>query len=148
MSATRHAAGVAAAMLIAALNLGQPRGEAGSPQRLPQPPVSLQPLAQQVRRVEAALAYLGQPLPATDHEAINEAISARDEEEAVERLQTTIDKYVLAFVEISPESRVKVEPGPAKPVLVEGGTRLFRDGAAARRQSEHGQRLCQIQLVT
>ena len=32
-------------------------------------PVALQPLAATVRRLEVALAYLGQPLPATDHEA-------------------------------------------------------------------------------
>jgi hypothetical protein len=82
-------------------------------------------LAQQVRRIETALSFLGQPLPAEDHRAINEAVAAPDEEDAVRRLQTTLDKYVLAFVEISPESRVKVDPGPAKPELVEGGARLF-----------------------
>jgi hypothetical protein len=32
---------------------------------------------------------------------------------------------VLVNVDINPESRVKVEQGPAKPELVEGGTRLF-----------------------
>src|SRR5439155_21072373 len=35
-----------------------------SPQKVPQPPVDLQPLAQQARRVETALSYLGQPLAA------------------------------------------------------------------------------------
>ena len=36
-----------------------------------------------------------------------------------------LDPHVLAMVRINPESRVKVEQGPAKPDLVEGGTRLF-----------------------
>jgi len=94
-------------------------------QSLPQPSVPLQPLAQQVRRLETALSYLGQPLADADHQAIDQAIAASDEEDAVRRLQTTLDKYVLAFVDISAEGRVKVERGPAAPDLVEGGTRAF-----------------------
>ena len=39
-----------------------------------QAPVPLQPLAQQVRRLEDAMNYLGQPFPAADHRAINAAI--------------------------------------------------------------------------
>ena len=35
-------------------------------QTLPQPSVPLQPLAQQVRRLETALRYLGQPLADSD----------------------------------------------------------------------------------
>ncbi|MGA3078695.1 MAG: hypothetical protein ABSG56_34075, partial [Bryobacteraceae bacterium] len=37
--------------------------------------VPLQPLAQQVRRLEDAMNYLGQPFPAADHSAINAAIA-------------------------------------------------------------------------
>ncbi|PYR18248.1 MAG: hypothetical protein DMF94_20840 [Acidobacteria bacterium] len=87
--------------------------------------VPLQPLAQQARRLETALTYLGQPLASTDRQAINDAISTADEEAAVQELQTTLDRHVLAVVRINPESRVSVEQGPAKPELVEGGTRLF-----------------------
>jgi hypothetical protein len=94
-------------------------------QTLPQPAVPLQPLAQQVRRLETALRYLGQPLADSDSVEIDEAIASSDEEDAVRRLQATLDKYVLAFVEISAESRVRVERGPAKPELIQGGTRLF-----------------------
>jgi hypothetical protein len=36
-----------------------------------------------------------------------------------------LDKYALAIVEINPESRVKVQPGPAKPELIEAGARVF-----------------------
>jgi hypothetical protein len=87
--------------------------------------VPLQPLAQQARRLETALRFLGQPLPAADHEAINGALAMPDERAAVARLQAILDPYVLAQVHINPESRVRVEQGAASPELVQGGTRLF-----------------------
>ena len=86
---------------------------------------SLQPLAQQVRRLETALGFLGQPLPPEDHAAINAAIALPEESAAVRRLQEVLDRHVLARVDINPESRVKVEQGAARPELVQGGTRLF-----------------------
>ena len=87
--------------------------------------VPLQPLSQQVRRLETALRFLGQPFSATEQQAINDAVALADERAAVERLQQILDPYVLARVHINPESRVRVEAGRAKPELVEGGTRLF-----------------------
>ena len=89
------------------------------------PAVPLQPLAQQVRQLEDALSYLGQSLPAADQRRINEAIGNPDEAAAVAQLQAILDPYVLLSVDINPESRVKVEQGPARPDLVEAGTRLF-----------------------
>jgi len=120
-----HACSFAAAMLVCVLDLGSTSGEARTGQTLPQPTVPLQPLAQQVRRLATAFTYLGQPLAERDQREIDQAVAATDEEDAVRRLQTTLDKYVLAFVDISAEGRVKVERGPAAPELVEGGTRLF-----------------------
>lgn len=87
--------------------------------------VSLQPLAQQVRRIEAALNYLGQPLSALEHQAINHAIAKLDEIVAVQELQQILDKHVLAIVEINPESRVKVQQGLAQPTVFQQGTKLF-----------------------
>ena len=87
--------------------------------------IPLQPLAQQVRQIEDALNFLGQPLPAEVHRQINKAMGMEDERRAVSRLQEILDPYVLAVVDINPESRVKVRQGAAKPVLVEQGTRLF-----------------------
>ena len=87
--------------------------------------VPLQPLAQQARRLESALRFLGQPLPAVDHQTINDVIAMADERAAVARLQQVLDVYVLASVHINPESRVRVEQGAARPHLVQGGTRLF-----------------------
>jgi hypothetical protein len=93
--------------------------------RVAQLPVALQPLAQQARRVETTLNSLGQPLAMDDQRLIDDAIAASDEEEGVQRIQNALDKYTLAIVRINPESRVSVEQGPARPELVEGGSRLF-----------------------
>jgi len=99
---------------------------AAQPSRpLPQPGVALQPLAQQVRRIETALGYLGQPLTSSDRQAIDAAVGSGDDAAAVQQLQSTLDKYVLAVVRINAESRVSVEQGPAQPELIEAGTRLF-----------------------
>jgi len=87
--------------------------------------VELQPLAQTVRRLESALAYLGQPLPPSDHQALNGAIAFEDEREAVRRIESVLDRYVLLLVRINPQSRVSVEQGAAVPELVEEGARLF-----------------------
>ncbi len=90
-----------------------------------QTPTPLQPLAQQVRQLEEALNFFGQPLPRDDHQKINEAIADADPAAAVSKLQSILDKHALLIVDINPESRVKVEQGVAKPELIEGGTRLF-----------------------
>ncbi|HZQ53633.1 MAG TPA: CehA/McbA family metallohydrolase [Bryobacteraceae bacterium] len=87
--------------------------------------VPLQPFGQQVRQVETTLAYLGEPLPPKDQNAIDSLIGKGDEQEAISGLEQILDKYTLAIVDINPESRVKVRPGAAKPELVEAGTRLF-----------------------
>src|SRR5262249_21677471 len=87
--------------------------------------VPLQPLAQQVRPLEDALNYLGQPLSPAVHQKINSAIANPDEAAAVSELENLLEPLTLATVDINPESRVKVEQGPAAPELVEAGTRLF-----------------------
>jgi hypothetical protein len=87
--------------------------------------VSLQPFAQQVRQVQTSFAYLGQPLAQNDGDAINQAIGNANEAAAIDRLQQILDKYTLAIVDINAEGRVKVQPGSAKPELVEAGTRIF-----------------------
>jgi hypothetical protein len=117
----RRYAGAVAALCVFDLALGL---SAQEPAHAP-PVVPLQPLAQQVRRLETALRYLGEPLSQADHQAINAAIDSRDESSAVARIQQALDRHVLASVHINPESRVRVEQGSARPELVQGGTRLF-----------------------
>ena len=87
--------------------------------------VPFQPLALQARRLETTLQYLGQPLSEADRRAINDTLALGDERAASARLQQVLDAYVLVTVHINPESRVSVEQGPARPELVQGGTRLF-----------------------
>jgi hypothetical protein len=89
------------------------------------PAVPIQPLAQQVRRIESALEYLGQPLSESTLRAINAAVSRADESDATHGLQQALDPYVLATIDINAESRVKVERGPAPASLVQGGSRFF-----------------------
>src|SRR5215831_5599348 len=69
--------------------------------RVPQPTVALQPLAQQARRLETTLAYLGQPLAPSDQRSIDDALAVTDEEEGVRQIQTALDKYALAVVRIN-----------------------------------------------
>lgn len=87
--------------------------------------VPLQPLAQQVRRLEDALNFVGQPLPAKTQNAIDRAIGETDEKIAVEALQQALDPFVLVTVDINAESRVKVERGGADTTLMQGGSRFF-----------------------
>src|SRR5262245_50153398 len=82
-------------------------------------PVALQPLAQQVRQLEEALNYLGQPLTSAESRRIHDAIANPDEAAAVRALEAILDTHVLLHVDINPESRVKVEEGAARPELVE-----------------------------
>ncbi|MGH9311862.1 MAG: CehA/McbA family metallohydrolase [Vicinamibacterales bacterium] len=115
--------------MLVAVSIGLTLGLGAQDHTHPAPgrSVPLQPLAQHARRLETALRYLGQPLSAGDHLAINEAVAVpdRDEQAAVRRLLQVLDRYVLANVRINPESRVNVEQGGARPELVQGGTRVF-----------------------
>ncbi len=90
-----------------------------------QPAVELQPLAQQIRRLETALSYLGQPFSPQVRTAINEAVAMQDEAAASRKLQQILEPFVLAEVEINPESRVKVNQGAGAADVIENGTRLF-----------------------
>ena len=80
--------------------------------------VEFQPLAAQAARVEQTLSMLGEPLPEADARQLKEA-------KTIEQIQRVFDKHCLAGVEINPESRVKVQQGPAKAQLVEQGWRAF-----------------------
>jgi hypothetical protein len=89
------------------------------------PAVPIQPLAQQARRLQAALEFLGQPFPKSTQEALNKALSEHDDQAATNSLQMALDPFVLAIVDINAESRVKVQRGPADAALIQGGSRFF-----------------------
>ena len=54
--------------------------------QLPSPAVPLQPLAQQVRQMEAALSYLGRQFSAADLSSIDEATAQESDAGTVRRL--------------------------------------------------------------
>lgn len=87
--------------------------------------VAVQPLNLQIKRLEEALDYLGRPLSPEDKARLDKARKSADEREVRALIQDALDPHCLAFIEINPESRVKVLAGPAKPILVEKGWRQF-----------------------
>ena len=87
--------------------------------------VPLQPLVAQVTRLIAAAEYLGAPLPPDHQRELEAAFKMTNEESAVTSIQRVLDCHCLVGVEINPEMRVKVAPGPARPELVEHGWRQF-----------------------
>ena len=87
--------------------------------------VPLQPFVSQVTRLIAAAEYLGAPLPPEHQRELEAAFKMTDEESAVTSIQRVLDCHCLVGVEINPEMRVKVAPGPARPELVEHGWRQF-----------------------
>lgn len=87
--------------------------------------VPLQPFADQVRRLETTLEFLGEPLTPADQEGINAAIANPDPQAAVRQAETILDKHALVIVTINPESRVSVSRGQAAADLIQNGTRLF-----------------------
>ena len=80
-----------------------------------------QPLAGNAKRLLKALEFLGQPLPAAQAKAIEKAAEDQD----AKTLQKLLDPHVLLFVQINPESRVKVKRGPAPANLQQGGYTPF-----------------------
>lgn len=87
--------------------------------------VELQPFAAQVRRVVEALDYLGEGLSVEEKSAIARIVENPDDSRAAGLIEQVLDQHVLATVHISPESRVRVEPGAARRELVEQGWRTF-----------------------
>ena len=80
-------------------------------------PVEGQPLSANVTRVLQALQFLGAPLASETTKALEAAALARD----ADRLQELLDPHVLLTVTINPESRVKVQRGPAPAQLQQAG---------------------------
>ena len=87
--------------------------------------VELQPLSAQVERVVQALELAGSPLDRTRQEALKAALAEANAATALEKIQQILDPLCLAAVQINPESRVKVQAGPAPKELIEQGWRVF-----------------------
>jgi len=89
-------------------------GQTGMETRVP---VEGQPLSANVARVVQTLQFLGAPLGRSITQELADAGRAHD----ADRLQALLDPYVLFFVTINPESRVKVQRGPARAQLQQAG---------------------------
>ena len=87
--------------------------------------VPLQPLVAQVTRLIAAAEYLGAPLPPDHQRELEAAFKMTDEASAAMSIQRVLDCHCLVGVEVNPQMRVKVAPGPARAELVEHGWRQF-----------------------
>jgi hypothetical protein len=92
---------------------------------LPKVKVERQPLAAQARRVSEALALLGEPLTDAERQAIRDAADAKDENKAVQTIQTILDKRCLAGLHVTADKKIQTQAGPAKPQLAEQGWRVF-----------------------
>lgn len=87
--------------------------------------LEMQPFTAQVKRLIEALDYLGEPLSAAEKHTLEQLMERSDNSDAALAIQEVLDKHCLINVQISPESRVKVEQGRAATELVEGGWRVF-----------------------
>jgi hypothetical protein len=87
--------------------------------------VELQPLAAHAERVVQALELAGAPLAKDQQAAMRAAFASDDAAAVVETIQQVLDPLCLVGVTINPESRVKVQDGPASQELMQQGWRTF-----------------------
>jgi hypothetical protein len=87
--------------------------------------IEAQPLKAQIRRLVQALELLGNPLSGDHRQALDDALNDVDAAACEKKIQKALDPLCLVGVDINPESRVKVAPGPAARELVQNGWRVF-----------------------
>src|SRR5690349_4463801 len=79
--------------------------------------VAPQPLLAQAIRLKEALSFLGSSLSSEDEKRLSILQSKPLTQQVANEVQAILDPYCLAFININPEARVKVERGPAKAKL-------------------------------
>jgi hypothetical protein len=89
------------------------------------PGVPSQPLLAQAIRLNDALSYLGSSLSKEDSKRLTDLQNSSFTEETAKQIQAILDPYCLAFVDINPETRVKVVRGAAVAKLSQGGWTSF-----------------------
>ncbi len=83
-----------------------------------------QPLIAQAKRLDTALDYLGQPLPADTRKALA-SLTADQGETAVRTVQRLLDPHCLAVVKIDQTGVAQVLPTAKKRSLIEQGWRAY-----------------------
>ena len=84
-----------------------------------------QPVRVHVGRLKDALDFLGHPVVGPAGDKLEAALKEADGEKSLRAVQEALDPLCLAGVHINPESRVKVDPGPAARRLMEQGWSQF-----------------------
>ncbi|HET9824654.1 MAG TPA: hypothetical protein VFP87_04940, partial [Chitinophagaceae bacterium] len=87
--------------------------------------VAPQPLLAQALRLNEALSFLGSSLSKEDATMLRQLKEKPLSQETSKMIQSILDPYCLAMVDINPETRVKVARGPANAKLVQGGWTSF-----------------------
>jgi len=87
--------------------------------------IDFQPVGVHVNRLREALDYLGEPLSTKAAALLDQAAQEKNQAKALSLVQDALDPLCLIDVQINPESRVKVQPGPAPPRLVQNGWSVF-----------------------
>ncbi|MAG56149.1 MAG: hypothetical protein CMJ83_07655 [Planctomycetes bacterium] len=87
--------------------------------------IESQPFKAQIRRLADALKFLGSPLDEAERKRLDSLLAQADGDDVVRDLQALLAPRVLCAVNINPESRVKVAPGPAPRELIQQGWRTF-----------------------
>jgi hypothetical protein len=83
--------------------------------------VEPQPFMANAARIDEAMTFVGNPFPVDVSKEIKALQSKAYDAKTVQRVQELLDPYCLAFVQINPESRVKVHQGAATPLLMQEG---------------------------
>ena len=84
-----------------------------------------QPVLAGARRTIAALARVGEPVAAADIAAIDRLAASGDLPGAAQAALRLLDARTLLIATVSPEARVSVTVGAARPDLVQAGWRVF-----------------------
>jgi hypothetical protein len=83
--------------------------------------VEPQPFLAQAIRLQEALSFLGSSLLVQDYQRLKALQHEPLNRQTTSLVQDILDPYCLAIININPEARVKVERGPAKARLIQGG---------------------------
>ena len=84
-----------------------------------------QPLLAHAIRISEALNFAGSALSGEDQKKLKQLQRQKPSPQIILDVQKILDPYCIAYVDINPEARVKVENGPAHSTLTQGGWTIF-----------------------
>ncbi len=87
--------------------------------------VERQPFVAATRRLVEAMDFAGTAFSEETRQQLEQAFAMPDDVQAVRAIQRILDPMCLAYVNINPESRVKVAEGPVRKELLQQGWRSF-----------------------